>query len=688
MPPDRCLSNAAVEYIETRVDGQLHSAFEDPNTGIRYNPTIDQFLDQKRLELQQQRQQQELQASIQQYSPFPSPPSPCRADKMPGNSPTYIDKLVKEREERFQEALDAYLKTPSAERTPSKLVGNTTWDDVQKLMRKAEDEYHDVGTIRKHLRKFSENAPIFNSWLTLLPQASYSSTIYGGFRIMFDAAAKLHDVREKVFEILGEIPDRIAKTQVYAELYRSSQQVQERSAELYVAILDIFEHVLGWFAKKPGRKFGKALLKGELYSKEIDLKVSKMRDVAKNLREEAKLCLHESLREMKNGSVLQDSRLQNMESMNHEILRNSLNANFTTQMQNQMLTEIYNKVYQLLQSSANYDKDTGQANVPQIESDARGRRTNKVYSIELLSSLSFSPGDLATAVKTSLRHGHGASLAEKDRANWIMKSQRMSQWLTSTTPSTLLINGNGEHKKISPLSFIAALLVQSLTQSDVPVLYFFCGENTSSSGGGPSDLIRSLTAQLLTHYDFDLTTLRHTRKGTPKTTKQLCTLFEGLLAQLPDDSLLFILIDGITYFENADRREETCFIIERLHEISQGAHPLVKVLVTAPSKSRYVVKVLQSDGGSDDDGKAGGMNEGSGWGVLHAPVNPGGGRVGLSVPYWERRTTGSVTDLRRAAEEQSDGIVREEEDGGRKGRKGKGRRRARSEEGRTRGRTR
>ena len=37
-------------------------------------------------------------------------------------------------------------------------------------MRKAEDEYQDVGTICKHLRKFSENAPVFNSWLTLLPR--------------------------------------------------------------------------------------------------------------------------------------------------------------------------------------------------------------------------------------------------------------------------------------------------------------------------------------------------------------------------------------------------------------------------------------------------------------------------------------------------------------------------------------
>lgn len=75
MPPEKYLSNAAVEYIETRVDCNLHPAFEDPNTGIRYNPTIDRFLDQKRLELQQQRQQQELQASAQQYVPTsPLPP--------------------------------------------------------------------------------------------------------------------------------------------------------------------------------------------------------------------------------------------------------------------------------------------------------------------------------------------------------------------------------------------------------------------------------------------------------------------------------------------------------------------------------------------------------------------------------------------------------------------------------------
>lgn len=262
-----------------------------------------------------------------------------------------------------------------------------------------------------------------------------------------------------------------------------------------------------------------------------------------------------------------------------------------------------------------------------------------------------------------------------------MKSQRMSTWLTSTTSSTLLVNGNGEHKKISPLSFITALLVQSLAQSDIPVLHFFCGDNTSSSGG-PSCLIRSLIAQLLIHYDFDLTAIRHSRKGAPKTTRQLCTLFESLLTQLPDDAVLFILIDGITYFENADRREDTCLVIERLHEIAQGADALIKILVMAPSKSRYVVKVLQSEGESDSNGKGGGVNEGSGWGVLHAPVNPDGGRVGLSVPYWERRTSGSVADLRKRAEEQSDGVGEEGKGGGRVGKRGNGRRRARSEDGR------
>ena len=143
-------------------------------------------------------------------------------------------------------------------------------------------------------------------------------------------------------------------------------------------------------------KFGRALLQGQLYPKELDEKVLKMREVAKNLREEAKLCLHESLRLIKDGScfiagafmvlegllmrgyytvgsLLQDGRMQNMESLNYEILRNSLNANYTAQMQVRMLTEVYNGVYRLLQSSANYDRDTGEANIPQIESDARRR---------------------------------------------------------------------------------------------------------------------------------------------------------------------------------------------------------------------------------------------------------------------------------------------------------------------------
>ncbi|RPA92712.1 hypothetical protein L873DRAFT_1794106 [Choiromyces venosus 120613-1] len=396
-----------------------------------------------------------------------------------------------------------------------------------------------------------------------------------------------------------------------------------------------------------------------------------MKEVAKNLREEAKLCLHESLRQVKEGSLLQDSRLENMESMNNEILRNTMNTNYNTQMQVQILADVYNKMYQLFQSSTNYDKETGKANIPQIE----------IHCTELLKSLLFSPDDLATTVQTSLRYGHGASLGEKDRANWIMKSQRINTWLTCTTSSTLLINGNGEHKKISSLSFITALLVQSLTQSDIPVLHFFCGDNSSTSSitGGPAGLMRSLTAQLLTHYDFDLTSIRHSRSWTaPKSVKILCTLFNSLVAQLLTNTLLFILIDGITYFENADCREEICLIIQRLHEIAQGAGALVKILVMAPGKSRYIVKGLQ-----EEEEEAGHGNEGMGWGVLHAPANPDGGRVGLSVPYWERRTSRSVTDLRVAEQQGDEGSDSEDEDEDdrSKRRKGKSRRR-RAREGR------
>ena len=133
-----------------------------------------------------------------------------------------------------------------------------------KLIDDAHTQYKYIPRIRQSLRKFTTYANKFNTCLDLLSKAPfefpYLSVIYGGIKILLEAAARLHDMREKVFEVVGLIPDMAAKAQIYSDIYKSSPRLQEKSEELYVAILGVCDHVLKLLNKTPPSKFTQRFL--------------------------------------------------------------------------------------------------------------------------------------------------------------------------------------------------------------------------------------------------------------------------------------------------------------------------------------------------------------------------------------------------------------------------------------------
>jgi len=244
----------------------------------------------------------------------------------------------------------------------------------------------------------------------------------------------------------------------------------------------------------------------------------------------------------------------------------------------------------------------------------------------MLRSASFSHGELAEIVRTCLSNASSTSHAELDRAEVILKSKTMTEWQTSTTSSTLVINGNGQDREKSLFSFMTAILVQGSTESDTAVLYFFCGENaTRSSGSSPQILMQSLIAQLLGSNQFDLTMIPELPESLPEETQKLCSLFAWLIMQLSYDDILFIYLDGISYFENEQYWEEICAVIENLHKMTQEARAIIKLCLMVPSQNQSVVRVLKSGGGGKLKG-----------GVLRAPGSGNGTRAGFGMREQKR----------------------------------------------------
>ena len=74
----------------------------------------------------------------------------------------------------------------------------------------------------------------------------------------------------------------------------------------------------------------------------------------------------------------------------------------------------------------------------------------------------------------------------------------------------------------------------------------------------------------------------------------LCSLFTVLVESLPRDSILFIVIDGILYYKNDDRRKEciealsTITYLARVRPAVTNDGPRIKLLVMNPLKSHHV----------------------------------------------------------------------------------------------------
>lgn len=192
-------------------------------------------------------------------------------------------------------------------------------------------------------------------------------------------------------------------------------------------------------------------------------------------------------------------------------------------------------------------------------------------------------------------------LASQDRIQWMMKAQKLSEWLTSPKSRTLLINGNMPgNEAFSPTTILCAQLLQSLQAvSPIITVHFFCSLHTISRDGLESDatgLFKSLITQLLMrdlswHLGFlsskDLDRLKDDDFDT------IAMLFWELIQQSPPKTFMFWVIDGITFYERSARRRNFVRLIEELLDVmEQSQNVVVKLLLTCHGRSVFVKEAL------------------------------------------------------------------------------------------------
>ena len=221
-------------------------------------------------------------------------------------------------------------------------------------------------------------------------------------------------------------------------------------------------------------------------------------------------------------------------------------------------------------------------------------------SDQLLELLSVNHSAISEDLTNMLRLGRAADLSYHNRGSLLTQSPRFQDWLTSTSPIFLLVDGNSNSAidRSSAMTFVCALLAQSLSDEGVSCIHHFCGLHKTSNDdlNGPSGLLRGLLAQLVNLHAFRIgfTNNAEYHELQRFDTMRLCALFTELVMDLPPGFVLVCIVDGVSLYETADWAEELCRILETFNSLTcdPNVGAVFKVLVTSAMASRQAVRYI------------------------------------------------------------------------------------------------
>lgn len=196
---------------------------------------------------------------------------------------------------------------------------------------------------------------------------------------------------------------------------------------------------------------------------------------------------------------------------------------------------------------------------------------------------------------------------EQARAEQLIRTSQIREWLTGPTSSQLLVHGNYDRRAyISGLSLFCMSLAHTLSER-VPrfiPLVFFCGLHTEplqDAHTGGRALLQSFIRQLLCQYDFNGDSIPvepekvdYVQQGDLST---LCTLFKRLVRMLPKGVALFCLVDGVVYYEREEFLDDLGRVLMTILQLSgqEGMQAPVKVLLTSPTRTSVVRQPFPDD---------------------------------------------------------------------------------------------
>lgn len=494
-----------------------------------------------------------------------------------------------------------------------------SWDEVLQEARFAEQKYNRNakglrGMGHRVFRIVGDNAAAANPWLNILPDSEYTSVLCGGLKLIFEAAGRMSDKRQQILEALEDVPKTLAMIERTLENFNADQTLSDLTVELYVRILKAIEGMMQWLVDKAGWKQIKALLLGPLYEKSLDDKIA---DVKNQIGE-----IDSRVAFLRDSKIIRTDETTTQTKDAVEVIQSGVNR--LEERYDQQSAVVDCKFNELKSSVDGWNGLIDLLHQQHIVAEwnqkkwQEAERRNQILTLRLahvntatnvskplitqgnlIGILAVDPGGAMDDIQITMRQGISLDPSCQGQAYSLMRNSKFEIWLKSSKAQALLVDGNSASvalSRTSPISLLCATLARSLVGVQSAIcLQFFCGLHTSSNDSlsGPQGLIRSLTSQLLSYYNFDLGFIncRSFRDRIQShEMHHLCELFRTLLRQIPIDNVVFCIIDSISLYERAEWRRDICFVVHKLRENTEivELNAVFKLFIASSSRSRHV----------------------------------------------------------------------------------------------------
>ncbi|KAI1347022.1 hypothetical protein F5Y01DRAFT_330212 [Xylaria sp. FL0043] len=534
---------------------------------------------------------------------------------------------------------------------------SSTWQGVLEQLDNATAIYQ--GKVRGNparatIRKGEAIARNLVPMLEAIPNDNGLGLLKGGLLVLFNAIKRRSDACEKVFQCFRLIPETIARVHTMEKLFPHDNGVKICIEDFYNALMLSLPQLIRVLNGKESEarvvRMGKLLLGDQV--KEVDTCIKPVNEAVRKLND----CIHnlERSRDARTAKTTENiySNLNAVRSEVSEIhqdlksligglsepleaireryaaIRESQIREITDEATMAILNGLYRMIAERCRTrDLNHQVEgalphTSLGALPAF-SRAQTIADDSIVQPSLGSLLEVLGGDSVCLESLNdhgeiLRKCHQFSDRALRQAAYLKSAPEFQRWLDVTMPDILLVDGHDKRGRISAMSVFCAMLVQALwtiqkqataPQVHIIVLFFTCGAHTEAEDilTGPCGILRSFIGQLMMSWPDqvpDLTFINETNGLLHHIQENridaLCYLFQELLRQLPTESVVYCIIDGISLYETSYLawKDGLGYVVEVLRDLviadpmQEGLGPKVKALLVSADKSTDIYKLI------------------------------------------------------------------------------------------------